>query len=55
MMNTASVVPEEHHFIASSLSPGRVQRRLALGVVLAMLVAFLIGSSGNRVGDLGRS
>ncbi len=42
MMNTASVVPEEHHFIASSLSPGRVQKRLALAVVLAMLVAFLI-------------
>src|SRR6266404_856188 len=42
MMNTASVVPEEYHFMASSLSPGRVQKRLALAVVLAMLVAFLI-------------
>ena len=42
MVNTAAVVPEEHHFILSSLSPGRVQRRLALAVVLAMLAAFFI-------------
>jgi hypothetical protein len=42
MMNTASVVPEEQQFILSSLSPGRVQRRLALAVVLTLLVAFFI-------------
>jgi Membrane-associated sensor, integral membrane domain len=42
MVNTATVVPEEQHFILSSLSPGRVQRRLALAVVLAMLIAFFI-------------
>ena len=42
MVNTATVVPEEQHFILSSLSPGRAQRRLALGVVLALLVAFFI-------------
>ncbi len=42
MVNTAAVVPEEHHFILSSLSPGRVQRPLALAVVLAMLAAFFI-------------
>jgi signal transduction histidine kinase len=42
MVNTATVVPEEQHFILSSLSPGRAQRRLALAVVLILLVALLI-------------
>jgi hypothetical protein len=40
MMNAASAVPEEQQFILSSLSPGRVQRRLALAVVLILPVAF---------------
>jgi signal transduction histidine kinase len=34
--------PEEQHFILSSLSPDRAQRRLALAIVLALLVAFFI-------------
>src|SRR5882757_221558 len=42
MVNTAAVDPEEQHFILSSLSPGRTQKRLALAVVLALLVAFVI-------------
>src|SRR6476661_2807598 len=42
MVNPAAVVPEEQHFILSSLSPGRAQKRLALAVVLALLVAFFI-------------
>jgi signal transduction histidine kinase len=42
MVKTAAVVPEEQHFILSSLSPGRAQRRLALAVVLALLVAYFI-------------
>jgi signal transduction histidine kinase len=42
MVKTATVVPEEQHFILSSLSPGRAQRRLAFAVVLAMLIAFFI-------------
>src|ERR1700731_2034374 len=42
MVNTAAVVPGEQHFILASLSPGRAQRRLALAVVLALLVAFFI-------------
>src|SRR6266404_2774922 len=42
MVKTAAVGPEEQHFILSSLSPGRAQRWLALAVVLALLVAFLI-------------
>ena len=42
MVNSATVVPEEQHFILSSLSPGRTQKRLALAVVVALLVAFVI-------------
>jgi signal transduction histidine kinase len=42
MVKTAPVVPEEQHFLLSSLSPGRAQRRLALAVVLALLVVFFI-------------
>jgi signal transduction histidine kinase len=42
MVKTVAVGPEEQHFILSSLSPGRAQRRLALAVVLALLVTFLI-------------
>ena len=46
MVKTAAVVPEEQDFILSSLSPGRAQRRLALAVVLALLVAFLVTEVG---------
>jgi signal transduction histidine kinase len=42
MVKTAAVVPEEQHFLLSSLSPGRAQRRLALGVVVVLLAAFVI-------------
>jgi hypothetical protein len=42
MVNTATVVPKEQHFILSSLSPTRAQRRLALAVVLALLAAYFI-------------
>jgi signal transduction histidine kinase len=42
MVNSATIVPEEQHFILSSLSPGVAQRRLALAVVLALLVAFFL-------------
>jgi signal transduction histidine kinase len=40
MMRTAAAAPEEHDFILSSLSPSLAQKRLALGVVLVLLVAF---------------
>jgi signal transduction histidine kinase len=46
MVKTAPVVPEEQHFVLSSLSPGRAQRRLALAVVLALLVVFFITEVG---------
>jgi hypothetical protein len=42
MVNTTAVVPEEQHFFLSNLSPGRGQRRFALAVALALLVAFFI-------------
>jgi signal transduction histidine kinase len=42
MAKTAAAVPEEQHFILSTLSPSPAQRRLALAVVLALLVAFVI-------------
>ena len=41
MLKTA-FVPEKQHFILSSLSPDRAERRLALAIVLALLVAFFI-------------
>ena len=46
MVKTAAVVPEEQHLILSSLPPSRAQRRLALAVVLALLVAFFITEVG---------
>src|SRR3981189_3744009 len=46
MVNTTTVAPEEQHFILSSLSPGRAQRRLALAVVLALVVVFFITEVG---------
>jgi signal transduction histidine kinase len=41
-MMRPAVIPGEQHFILSSLSPSRAQKRLAVAVVLALLVAFLI-------------
>jgi len=40
--NTTAAAPEEQHFVLSHLSPSLAQRRLALAVVLALLVAFVI-------------
>src|SRR4030081_2036641 len=54
MENTATLVPEEQHFILSSLSPSRAQRRLALGVVLVLLVAFFITAGPLSTIHLGR-
>src|SRR5215472_3364774 len=42
MDKTAPTVPEEQRFILTSVSPSWGQKRLALGVVLASLVAFCI-------------
>jgi signal transduction histidine kinase len=42
MAKTAAAVPEEQHFVLSNLPPSPAQQRLALAVVLALLVAFVI-------------
>jgi signal transduction histidine kinase len=42
--NTTAAAPEEQHFVLSHLSPSLAQRRLALAVVLALLVAFFIAA-----------
>jgi signal transduction histidine kinase len=54
MVKTTTVVPEEQHFILSSLSPSRAQKRLALVLVLALLVAFLITDGALSTIQLGR-
>jgi signal transduction histidine kinase len=54
MLKTAAVLPEEQHFILSSLSPSRAQKRLALAVVLALLAAFLITDGALSTIQLGR-
>src|SRR6195256_2783832 len=46
MVKAATVDPQEQHFILSSVSPGLAQRRLALAVVLALLLAFFITEVG---------
>jgi PAS domain S-box-containing protein len=42
MMKTAAAGPEDQDFILSSLAPSLAQKRLAIGVVLFLLVAFLL-------------
>ena len=42
MAKTAAAVPEEQHFILSTLSPSAAQKRLAIGVVVAILVVFAL-------------
>jgi signal transduction histidine kinase len=54
MVKTATVVSEEQHFTLASLSPRRGQRRLALAVVLALLVAFFITAGPLSTIQLGR-
>src|SRR3981189_3188484 len=54
MVNPAVAVPKGQDFILSTLSPGRPQRRLALALVLALLVAFLITAGLLSTIQLGR-
>jgi signal transduction histidine kinase len=42
MANTTIELTEQQHFLLSGLSPSRTQRRLAFGVVLALLVSFAV-------------
>jgi signal transduction histidine kinase len=55
MPKTDAVAHEEHHFVLSSLAPGRAQKRLALGIVFGLLIAlYLITGplSGIRLGAI---
>jgi signal transduction histidine kinase len=53
-MKAPTVVPEEQHFILSSLAPSRRQRRLAAAVVLALLAAFVVTAGPLSSVQLGR-
>ena len=54
MAKTAAAVPEEQHFILSTLSPILAQRRLALAVVLALVAAFVVTAGPLSTLQLGR-
>jgi signal transduction histidine kinase len=54
MVKTAAVIPEEQRFVLSSLPPGLVQKRLALGVVVGLLVLFFITAGPLSAIQLGR-
>src|ERR1700676_1570134 len=54
MVKPAPVIPGEQHFILSSVSPSRAQKRLALVLVLALLVAWLITDGALSTIQLGR-
>ena len=42
----AAVVPEDQHFLLSTLSPGPVQRRLALVVAISIAVVYVLITAG---------
>ena len=46
MPTTDAVVPEEQHFILSTLAPSPAQKRLALAIVLSILVVYLVIVAG---------
>jgi hypothetical protein len=54
MVRTAAVVPEQQHFILASLSPSRGQRWLAVAVLFALLLAFVITEGPLSTIQLGR-
>src|SRR5262245_9236334 len=55
VLGTAAVVPEEQHFVFSSLSPGSAQKRFAFAVVVGILVVFALITFGPLKGvHLGR-
>ena len=50
MLKPDAVVPEEQHFILSTLSPSQAQKRLALSVVVGILVVFALITVGPLKG-----
>jgi hypothetical protein len=39
-----AAVPEEQHFVLSSLSPNRAQERLSLAAMLVLLIAYAVAA-----------
>src|SRR5262249_7901814 len=54
MATTAATVPEEQRFILSALPPSVAQRRLALAVMIALILAFLVTVGLLSTFQLGR-
>jgi len=55
MDEIAAIVPEEPHFILSTLSPSPTHKRLAFAVVLGILIVFVLITAGPLKGvQLGR-
>jgi signal transduction histidine kinase len=55
MLKTAAVVPEDQHFILSTLSPGPAQKRLALAIALGLSIVVVFIAAGPLKGvQLGR-
>jgi len=54
MMKPAVIVPEDQPLTLATLPPGRAQRRLALGIVLASLFAFSMTAGPLSTFQLGR-
>ena len=50
MLKPDAVVPEEQHFVLSTLSPSQAQKRLALSVVVGILVVFALITVGPLKG-----
>src|SRR5215470_6451534 len=54
MMQPAVIIPEDQPFTLATLPPGRAQKRFALAIVLALLVAFFITAGPLSTFQLGR-
>jgi len=54
MDHTVPAIPEEQRFILSALPPSLAQRRLALAVMIALILAFLITVGAFSTFELGR-
>ena len=54
MMKTRSAASEGQDFTISSLLPSPAQRRLALGVVLALIAAFVVAAGPLSIVPLPR-
>ncbi len=46
MLKSEAAIPADHHFMLTSLSPGPVQRGLAIAIVLGLLMVFVLIAFG---------